>query len=281
MKELPQLAKWAPKELAKKYLNSNSPSQQQLTENFPQISEALYRLGTNIDMKACWEKLLSKEAILPKQELAEMWIVSQIYSMLAEVFIRSDGAMTPQFKKKEIKKIEDLVNKLIDATHNSKEAFAESFFTFPTAFSEEIILKNPEKSRNIGFEIAPIASWAFISGVLDVFESKSDIESLEPVDWDTWSSDKKASWVLSRLKKVDLTSVLYTYLEQLKEIPDAYAAEYISSNRATVTKQLFEILHKTYGDYMPDCVASMVNAILDLELGIEDITPYKPKEKNS
>ena len=281
MKELPQLAKWAPKELVKKYLNSCSPSQQQLTENFPKISEALYRLGTNIDMKACWEKLLSKEAILPKQELAEMWIVSQIYSMLAEVFIRSDGAMTPQFKKKEIKKIEDLVNKLIDATHNSKEALAESFFTLPTELSNEIIQKNPEKSRNLGLEIAPISSWAFISGVLDVFEPRSEIESLEPTDWDTWSSDKKALWVLSRLKKVNLTSVLYTYLEQLKEIPDAYAAEYFSSNRAVVTKQLFEILHKTYGDYMPDCVACMVNAILDLELGIEDITPYKPKEKNS
>jgi len=232
-------------------------------------------------MKACWEKLLSKEAILPKQELNEMWIVTQIYSMLADIFIRSDEVMTPQFKKKEIKKIVDLVNKLIVATYDSQEAFSQSIFTVDAQLSKEIIQKNPEKSRNIGFDTAPISSWAFISGVRDVIKSCSEVQSLEPINWDSWSSDKKASWVLGKLEDVNLISVLRTYLEQLKEIPSDYAAEYIASNRSAVTKQLFEILHKTYGDYMPDCVTPMVNAILNLELGIEDITPYKPKEKNS
>ena len=281
MKELPPLAKWAPKELVKRYLNTNSKNQQQFNDNFPQIKEALYRLGTDIDMKACWEKLLSKEAIIPKQELNEMWIVTQIYSMLADIFIRSDEAMTPQFKKKEIKKIVDLVNKLIVATCDSQEAFAQSIFTVDTQLSKEIIQKNPEKSRLIGFNAAPISSWAFLSGVRDVIKSCSEVQSLEPLDWDSWSSDKKASWVLGKLEDVNLISVLRAYLEQLKEIPSNYAAEYIASNRSAITKQLFEILHKTYGDYMPDCVAPMVNAILNLELGIEDITPYKPKEKNS
>lgn len=281
MKKLPPLAKWAPQELVKKYSSTDTPSQQQLNDNFPQIKEALYRLGTDIDMKACWEKLLSKEAILPKQELNEMWIVTQIYSMLADVFIRPDEVMTPQFKKKETKKIVDLVNKLIIATCDSQEAFSQSIFTVDTQLSKEIIQKNPEKSRDIGFDTAPISSWAFLSGVRDVIKSCSDAQSLEPIDWDSWSSDKKASWVLGKLKDVNLISVLRTYLEQLKEIPSEYAAEYIASNRSAITKQLFEILHKTYGDYMPDCVTPMVNAILDLELGIEDITPYKPKEKNS
>lgn len=277
MKQLPPLAKWAPKELVDLYSNTNSPDQQQITDNFPQIKEALYRLGTDIDMKACWEKLLSKEAFLPKQEQAGGWLVTQIYMMLTRVFIRSDEIVTPQFKKKEIKKIVDLVHKLIIATHNSSEALKESFFTVHTQISKEIIEKNPLKSRNIGFDVAPISSWAFISGIYDVFESKSEFNALDPVDWDSWSSDKQASWALSRLKNVDLTSVLRIYLEQLKEIPDAYISEYIASNRAAITKQLFDIVHKNYGDYMPDCVAPMVNAILDLELGIEDITPYKPK----
>lgn len=281
MKDLPLLAKWAPQELVKRYLNTSTLNQQQLTDNFPQIKEALYRLGTHIDMKACWEKLLSKEAILPKQELNEMWIVSQIYMMLADVFIRSDEAMTPQFKKKEIKKITDLTNKLIVATCNSQEALAQSFFTVQTQLSKEIIGKNPEKSRNIGFNTAPISSWAFISGIRDVFELNSQVQSLEPIGWDSWSDDKKASWLLGKLKDVNLISVLRVYLEQLKEVPSDYAAEYIASIRSEVTKQLFDILYKTYGDYMPDCVVPMVNAILNLELGIEDITPYKPKEKNS
>ena len=71
------------------------------------------------------------------------------------------------------------------------------------------------------------------------------------------------------------------YIDQLKDIPTTYASEYVTSPRATITKQLFELMLKTYDEYMPDCVTPMVNAILNLELGIEDITPYKPKEKNS
>lgn len=281
MDKVPPLAKWAPQELVKKYSNTYTPSQQQLDDNFPQIKDALYRLGTDIDMKACWEKLLSKEAILPKQELAEMWLISQICSMLADVFIRSKEVMTPQFKKKEIKKVSDLVNKLIVATINSQEALTQSIFTVHTQLSKEIIEKNPQKSKNIGFDTAPISSWSFISGIRNVFEPCLEVQSLEPIDWDSWSDDKKASWVLGKLNDVSLISVLRVYLEQLKEIPIDYAAEYIASTRSAVTKQLFDIFHKTYGEYMPDCVTPMVNAILDLELGIEDITPYKPKEKNS
>jgi hypothetical protein len=280
MKDLPPLAKWAPKELVKRYSDSYNPKEP-LTQNFPQITEAFFRLGTDVDMKACWEKLLSKEILLPKQELAGGWIVTQIYMMLIDVFIRSDEVLTPQFKKKEIKKIVDLVHKLLIATHNSDEALEGSFFTVHTQISKEIIEKNPEKSRKFGFDTAPISSWSFISGIRDVFNSKSEFRSLEPTNWDSWSSDKKASWVLGKLKDVDLTSVLRTYLEQLNEIPNVYDSEYIVSNRAAITKRLFEILHKNYGDYMPDCVAPMVNAILDLQLGIEDITSSKPKEKNS
>jgi len=37
MNKLPPLAKWAPKELVKKYLNTNGQNEQQLDDNFPQI----------------------------------------------------------------------------------------------------------------------------------------------------------------------------------------------------------------------------------------------------
>ena len=201
--------------------------------------------------------------------------------MLIDVFMRSDEVMTPQFKKKEIKKIEDLVNKLIVATHNSNEALKESFFTVHTRLSENIIKKYPDRSRSVGFEVAPISSWSFISGIRDVFKKDKKNGSLESFEWDLWSEDKKIAWVLTQIGGMDLTSILRVYLNQLKEIPDTYAVEYIASRRAAVTKKLFEIVYKSYSDYMPECVAPMVNAILDLELGIEDITPYKPKEKNS
>jgi len=129
------LEKWSPKELVDTYSNCFSPDSEHLSKQFPQIKQALYRLGTNIDMKDCWDKLLLKKEFLPNQEYAGMWIVSQIYLMLVDVFMRSDEVMTPQFKKKEIKKIEELVNKLIVATHNSDEALKESFYTVHTKLS--------------------------------------------------------------------------------------------------------------------------------------------------
>lgn len=281
MSKYPPLEKWSPKELVEIYSHYFTPENEFVSKQFPQIKQALYRLGTNIDMKQCWEKLLHTKVLLPKQEYAGMWMVTQIQMMLNDVFIRSDDVMTPQFKKKEIQKIEDLVNKLIVATHNSNEALKESFFTVHTKLSESIIKKYPDRSRNVGFEVAPISSWSFISGIRDVFKQVKKKESLEPFEWDLWSEDKKTAWVLSQIEGMDLTSILRVYLEQLKEIPNNYTSEYISSTRATVTKKLFEIIYKSYDDYLPECVTPMVNAILNLELGIEDITPYKPKEKNS
>lgn len=281
MSKYPPLEKWSPKELVETYSHCFTPESEFVSKQFPQIKQALYRLGTNIDMKECWEKLLHTKVLLPKQEYAGMWMVTQIQMMLNDVFIRSDDVMTPQFKKKEIKKIKDLVNKLIVATHNSNEALQESFFTVHTKLSESIIKKYPDRSRNVGFEVAPISSWSFISGIRDVFKQDTKKGSLEPFDWDLWSEDKKTAWVLSQIEGMDLTSILRVYLEQLKEIPNNYASEYIASTRATVTKKLFMIVYKSYDDYLPECVTPMVNAILNLELGIEDITPYKPKEKNS
>ena len=281
MSKYPPLEKWSPKELVETYSHCFTPESEFVSKQFPQIKQALYRLGTNIDMKECWEKLLHTKVLLPKQEYAGMWMVTQIQMMLNDVFIRSDDVMTPQFKKKEIKKIKDLVNKLIVATHNSNEALQESFFTVHTKLSESIIKKYPDRSRNVGFEVAPISSWSFISGIRDVFKQDTKKGSLEPFDWDLWSEDKKTAWVLSQIEGMDLTSILRVYLEQLKEIPNNYASEYMASTRATVTKKLFVIVYKSYDDYLPECVTPMVNAILNLELGIEDITPYKPKEKNS
>jgi hypothetical protein len=271
------LEKWSPKELVEYYSNSFEPTQEFISEHFPQIRQALFRLGTHIDMKACWEKLFSTKAFLPNQDTLGIWLIPQIYSILNEVFARSDNGMTPQFKKKEVEKIAEQVNRLIVAIHNSDEALQESFFTVQNKLSEDIIKKHPDISHRLGFDVAPISSWGFISGVHKELEQNAKNNKFEEYQWNSCSHEERSAWLLDKVHRMDLTVLLRTYLEQLKGIPSTYSAEYIASNRSAVTKQLFLLMQKTYGEYMSDCVAPMVNAILDLELGIEDITPYKPK----
>ena len=173
MDKVPPLEKWSPKDLVEFYSNSFEPSHEFISENFPQIRQALFRLGTHIDMKACWEKLFSTKAFLPNQDNLGFWLIPQIYSMLSEVFVRSGNGMTPQFKKKEVEKISEQVNRLIVAIHNSDEALQESFLTVKNQLSEDIIKKYPEKSHRLGFEVAPIFLWGFISGVHQELEKNA------------------------------------------------------------------------------------------------------------
>ena len=76
-----------------------------------------------------------------------------------------------------------------------------------------------------------------------------------------------------------LASVLQTFLKQLEEIPEIYKSNYVISKRAKISSKIFELMHDTYGKYMTDCVVPLLNAILNLELGVEDVTPYKSKKK--
>ena len=146
--------------------------------------------------------------------------------MFIDVFIRPDDELRPQFKKKEIKKIVDLANKLIIATHKSSEALSASFFTVQTKLSEEIIKHNPEKSRMIGFDTAPILSWAFISGVIDVLKLNAEDESLEPLEWDLWSHDKKSAWILSdsryRFRRYDISLVSKSLTFLISAFPEFF-----------------------------------------------------------
>ena len=78
----------------------------------------------------------------------------------------------------------------------------------------------------------------------------------------------------------DLIDQLRKY-QKLQNTYDEYKANYIQSDRATLIRELYTCFYKIYGTYLSDCVVDCTNAILNIELSIEDITPYKPKEENS
>ena len=105
---------------------------------------------------------------------------------------------------------------------------------------------------------------------------------------------EKINKQISKLTKLIMTDVdtyrialEQDFLEHLLEFSKSqntyadYSNNYIQSDRATLIRDLYDFFYKTYGSYLSDCVVSFTNSILDLNLGIEDVTPYKPKEKNS
>ena len=260
MKNHPTLAGWSPATLKTMYAEylSGQPAHltipaEHLSTCLIPIKEALFRLGTHIEMEKAWKKLLSTKAFLPNQSQLEGYLIAMIHGILVDVLlIQETDPETPQFKTKETKKISDQVHKLISSINNSSEALAASFFTVKKYLWQESSNESQiKKSLSMPTDLEK-----------KLYRAEAEIAML-PID----------------LPSPMLTTVLQTYLKQLEEIPEIYKSNYDISKRAKISPKIFELMHCTFGEYMTNCVVPLLNAILDLELGAEDVTPYKSKKK--
>lgn len=280
MDDFPKLEQWAPATLHELYLDSfskkNKPNQ--IEYSIP-LREALFRLGTFHEMKAVWEKLLSSSSFFPDKETLEKWLISKIYLILVDMYVRSENPSKPQFKTKEIVKIKKQINDLILAVLKSTEALGASFSTIKTCLSKEIIKDLPKEIDNNENPSPPIWQWKFISGVSEVFEKVDKNNESKYSEWDAMSQEQKSNFLLCEVSKLNLIEVLKTYLQQLEEVPDIYKSQYINSERSFFTREIYDLLQYTFKNNFSDCVSSMVNAIFKLELGIEGVTSYHPKRK--
>ena len=217
------------------------------------IKEALFRLGTHIEMEKAWKKLLSTKAFLPNQSQLEGYLIAMIQGVLVDVLlIQETDPETPQFKTKEIKNISDQVLQLISSINNSSEALTASFFTIKKCLWRESLNK---------------------------YEIKKDVSMPADLEKKLYRAEAEIAMLSSDLPSPMLATVLQTYLKQLEEIPQIYKSNYVISKRAKISSKIFELMNDTYGRNMTDCVVPLLNAILNLELGVEDVTPYKSKKK--
>jgi hypothetical protein len=300
MKEQPQILKpWAPRRIRELYENTFGEENTHMYSEFPQIRKALYSLGTDIEMESIWKKLLSLESYMPNQKLHEGWLVSQIFSIITSTFIQAKDPPTPQFKEKEIDKIILQIHKLILLIKNSLDAFfaqisiVEKNLSYTNLIQreksqEEIFINNlpieifyEKKEFDVGVNTIKMQNFHFLANLKKDIPPETNSEITAKSRWNELTSEQRLAWQVKNASELSLVDILNTYVELLKEIPEQYKSEYIKSPRATIIRKLYEMTYKNYGAYLSDCVTGLTNSILDLQLGIEDITPYKPKEKIS
>ena len=204
----PKLKSWSPGLLNVFYeVSLNCEDTNHLLDTFIPV---LYKLGTDPRMEGVWKKL----AIIPNIKNlsgidAQMLVVDEVHSILGTLHFnfRKD---IPQNRKKQIVKINNQINKLINSI-------------------------------------------------------MSDVHSLMIA--------KDLNFLT---KLIEFKIAQNDFIE--------YKNEYFSSDRAKLIRELYKCFNNIYGKSLSDCVLIFTNVILNLsndnELGIEEITPYKPKEKS-
>ena len=234
-----------------------------------------------------------------ESKLHEGWLISQIFSIITSTYIQSKDPLTPQFKEKEIDKIIVQTHKLILLIKNSLDAFfaqisiVEKNLSYTNLIQreksqEEIFINNlpieifyEKKEFDVGVNTIKMQNFHFLANLKKDIPPETNSEITAESRWNELTSEQRLAWQVKNASELSLVDILNTYVELLKEIPEQYKSEYIKSPRATVIRKLYEMTYKNYGSYLSDCVTCLANSILDLQLGIEDITPYKPKEKKS
>jgi len=124
-----QLKNWAPKTLRDKYSRVVTAKGKE--------AEAIYRLGTSLEMESVWQDLMSKptrEYYL--KELLEKVLVHSICDVAKKVY-KNTAQMRPSDKNKELKGIQTTITKLIHQIKLSTEAKNLGAFSIETTLTEQ------------------------------------------------------------------------------------------------------------------------------------------------
>lgn len=124
-----KLKSWSPKTLQDKYLN--------VVEAKGKETEAIYRLGTSLEMESVWQDLLSKPTREHySKEYLEKVLVFSICDVAKKAYTNTEQKR-PSDKNKEITKIQTTITKLINEIKLSTEAKNLGAFSIETTLTEQ------------------------------------------------------------------------------------------------------------------------------------------------
>jgi hypothetical protein len=267
------LADWSPEALNKLYFEvlerlSDKDLNPRERDVFSQRKGAIYRLGTHEDMRAVWEKLLTREPKQIKYEVdggllainPQNNIEQALVNGIQEVLWHTLGVELekPRDRKIQLQEIADKVEELKSLINGSGVGL----------FEDSRVLENVLHKRNIEYRQGlgeDMGSQSF-QGVTHIEgDAKSGLAFLrldEDKPWMDRNLLQQLGWWTREALELNLTDILDYYSERM----DGYAKIYKDNYgliQPKLQRGLYAVMMRLYGSPLHDHVNSIASAILD------------------
>ncbi|MBU3537409.1 hypothetical protein [Polynucleobacter sp. UK-Gri1-W3] len=222
--------------------------------------EALYRLGTYPDMKAVWEKLLSKDAdmiVYPVDK--ELALVGGI---LEQIWINPFGEpqVRPSDKDEQLGEIAEKIKELQRLINKSKEASYEDGQILKTILHKRNIEYRNQHGEQIGSQSPNYFKFIDINANAELSQIALD----EHMPWRDRYPLQRLGWWTREAMTLQLTDILGYYSERMGDYSKTYKDHY-AKDTSQLSRGLSWLMNQIYGKDLDDYVARIINAILDVD----------------
>jgi hypothetical protein len=223
-------------------------------------NEALYRLGTHQDMKAVWEKLLSKDAdmiVYPvDKELA------LVVGILEQIWINPFGEpqVRPSDKDEQLGEIAEKIKELQRLINKSKEASYEDGQILETILHKRNIEYRNQHGEQIGSQSPNYFKFIDINANAELSQIALD----EHMPWRDRYPLQRLGWWTREAMTLQLTDILGYYSERMGDYSKTYKDHY-AKDTSQLSRGLSWLMNQIYGKDLDEYVARIINAILDVD----------------
>jgi hypothetical protein len=257
------LANWSPVGLKRLYENEVYKSAHykytdEQKEAQIKKTEALYRLGTQEEMKEVWEKLLAKDAVVIKYPVdKEMALIGGIHGL---IWLNPLGAeqATPEEKTKELKKIVHKIEKLKEDIQNSGHGSYWNEWAMEAFLHKKNIEYRNKKGESIGVQSPNYLKFIDINANAELSQLPLD----EHMSWSKRSQAQRLGWWTREAIGLSLAEILDFYSELMLHSSDVYK-EYYEKDKPKLIRGLQRLMKSIYGSPLDDYVAKIAGIILD------------------
>ncbi|MBT8582433.1 hypothetical protein G6653_06570 [Polynucleobacter paneuropaeus] len=222
--------------------------------------EALYRLGTHQDMKAVWEKLLSKDAdmiVYPVDK--ELALVGGI---LEQIWINPFGEpqVRPSDKDEKLGEIAEKIKELQRLINKSGEASYEDGQILETILHKRNIEYRNQHGEQIGSQSPNYFKFIDINANAELSQIALD----EHMPWRDRYPLQRLGWWTREAMTLQLTDILGYYSERMGDYSKTYKDHY-AKDTSQLSRGLSWLMNQIYGKDLDEYVARIINAILDVD----------------
>jgi hypothetical protein len=280
------LANWAPEYLKKVYASeldrlANNELTLKQKEVFAKRIEVLYRLGSRLDMKAVWKKLLAKDLVVKSHPVDKGLLAVNasvdnefllVEGIIELIWFNSFGVKqsTPSQKKEQFDEISEKIKELQGLIRKSGEAKFEDM----TVLENILHIRNIEYRNQMGEQLMPPSFHAlkFVEGGVDTVQIKSSLSEQTP--WMSRSQTQQLGWWAKEALELKLTDILDFYSERMNGYFKLYKTHY-GQFQPKLIRGLIDLMNELYGSPLEDYVGRIATVILNKDITKDYVRGYK------